>query len=165
MKLIREHIGFERNIDPKKAMGVGLETKIREWLKEYRIAKYELDENLMISTYNEVNLNTAGLFELPDYIKFNEVFADFHINWNNLHNLKNCPIKIYGSFWANGNPLTSLEGSPVYVSKTYAIAKACGFTEKDIRKVCNVVNDVHLTNIQREQTFAQLKKIRERHGF
>jgi hypothetical protein len=162
MSIVKEHINFERGQDPKTAMGIGLKTRIKNWLDDYEVTNYRILRDYTINTHDEVILNSKGLMELPDYIKFNEAYADFHINWNNLKNLKNCPKRVSGRFFANGNPLVSLEGIPKKIGGTISIARACGFTESDIKKVCDVPT-VHLTVNPKELTFEQLQKIRSRY--
>lgn len=66
-----------------------------------------------------------------------------------------------GHFYCNGNPLTSLEGIPKQVSGAISIAKACGFTEDEIKNVCDV-EYVYLTNNERE-SWDELKQVRERY--
>ena len=39
MGIVRENINFERGINPKSSMGIGLRSKIEEWLEKYFIKK------------------------------------------------------------------------------------------------------------------------------
>ena len=41
MKLVREHINFERGLNPKKAMGMGLESHLIKFIKDYNLEKIE----------------------------------------------------------------------------------------------------------------------------
>lgn len=88
MEIVREHITqFERGQNPKIAMGIGIIQQIEKWFADYNIKDYKILNDYTIDTYSEVILNSKGLFELPEYIKFNHAHLDFHINWNNLKNL------------------------------------------------------------------------------
>lgn len=163
MSIVREHINFERGQDPKEAMGIGLKIIIKNWLDDYNIRNYQILDDYTINTYDEVILNCAGLMELPDFIKFNEAYKDFHINWNNLKDLKKCPKIVRGNFFVNGNPLISLEGIPKRIEGIISIAKVCGFTEEDIKKVCDIKgSQVNLTSMEKERTKEDLQKIRKR---
>jgi hypothetical protein len=164
MGIIREHISqFERGKDPKEAMKIGLISKIKEWLEDYKIKGYHINDDFSITVYTEVNLNSAGLMELPDFIKFEGAHSDFHINWNNLKNMKGCPTYVHGHFFVNGNPLTSLEGIPETILGSISISMVCGFKEEDIKKVCDV-KTVFLTNTDKEKTMAMLQNnIRKRY--
>lgn len=61
----------------------------------------------------------------------------------------------------NGNPLISLEGIPKQITREIFIAKACGFTEEDIRKVCDVT-EINLSFLVGERNLRELQKIRNR---
>lgn len=170
MKLVREHISFERNQDPKKIMGVGVIEQIHAWMKEYarpmfdeneKEIKYQINKDGTIDLKTGITLNQSGFSELPEYIQFNICHGDFLINWNNLKNLKGCPRVIYKSFYINGNPLTSLEGMPEVVGGVIHISLSCGFTKEDIRKVCKC-NDIWFSDGKQESADA-LKIPRERY--
>ena len=136
--IVRESIHFERGKDPKQAMSIGFAAKIKDWMDDYEIKKYRINEDYTIDTFGHVDLNCMGLYKLPDYIKFNRAHDEFWINWNNLHNLIGCPKICDSNFFINGNPLKSLEGLPQKIGQSLTISKVCGFSEKEIRKICEV---------------------------
>ena len=72
-----------------------------------------------------------------------EVGGSFSCNSNNLTSLKGAPKEVGGSFSCYSNRLTSLEGAPKEVGGDFYVDSI--FTEKEIRKVCNVKGKVILT--------------------
>ena len=96
MGIVKEFLDFERphfemSGDPKKDMRLGMEARISQWLDMMDIKDYVIREDLVVDVLNDVNLTGEELEELPEFIKFG---------------------KIWGGFYAGGNPWQSLEGFP-----------------------------------------------------
>jgi hypothetical protein len=149
MKLIREHINekFEQESDPVWDMGIGKKYYIEKWIDYYSIKvpidrnhdfkdKCIINDDLTIDVRGSMSLNSVGLFKLPRYIKFKNVYGDFMINHNNLENLVGCPDFIEANFYINGNPIKSLEGFPKKVGHQVAMSKIVKISEKQLRKAC-----------------------------
>ena len=67
------------------------------------------------------------------------VDGNFHCNNNHLTSLKGAPKKVGGNFDCSNNQLISLEGAPKEVGNYFICNRNLAtFTEKDVRKVCNV---------------------------
>jgi len=105
MKLIKEYIepinfynkmDFERTGDPMKDMELGLKARICQWLDSKGINNYRIGNDLFIDVLDDVNLVDENLEELPEFIKFNEVYGGFYAGGNDWKSLKGFPKKIFG---------------------------------------------------------------------
>ena len=68
-----------------------------------------------------------------------EVGGAFCCSLNKLTSLKGAPKKVGGNFDCSNNQLISLEGAPKEVGNYFICNRNLAtFTEKDVRKVCNV---------------------------
>lgn len=129
--IVREYINFERGIDPKQAMEIGMKSKIEKWLEEYfhnvsnatRESSFTINEDLTIDIDGFFACRWEGNF--PDFIQFNEIRGDFMIQgftgqWNTVKtSLRGCPQKVYGDFDCCRNDLKNLIGGPEYVQGYY----------------------------------------------
>ena len=161
MKLVREHINekFTNESDPIYDLGIGLPKMIKNWLDKYSITNYTINSDMTIDVTGRIDFN-GKLFEekqFPDYIQFNKISGYFCVNWNDFHNMIGCPRIIENSFYINGCVLTSLEGIPKKVGKTFWLSIASGFTKEDIQKVCDV-QDVQFCVGYPENSIENLKK-------
>ena len=112
---------------------------IEEWLKEYNIKNYTINDDLTIDVDGFVFLNKENLKEFPDYIQFGVVKSYFSCYRNQLTSLRGCPREVHEYFDCSYNNLTSLEGAPREVRGLFDCSKNnIQFTEEDVRKVCNV---------------------------
>jgi hypothetical protein len=155
MKYVRENINevFIEDSDPIKDLGIGMRHLIAEWLKKYKITNYHINKDLTINVYKFVDIDNAGLKELPSYIQFNRVKDYFNISYNSLTTMRGFPKIIYGSkrgywgnLWVTNNKLTSLEYSPSIVEGNYNItSNKRQFTEEEIMKVCQVGKNVQFS--------------------
>ena len=64
-----------------------------------------------------VYLDSWGLTNLP--LKFGKIKGSFDCSCNRLSNLKSAPTWVENNFYCYDNQITSLEGSPEIVGKTY----------------------------------------------
>ena len=123
MKLIKEtlndYLKFTEEGDPIKDMGMGLEPIIKNWLKKVGIGNYRLTKKFSINVYHTTLLSEKNIFEFPVYIKFNHISGGFHIDNNELKNLKGCPYSITGSFMCSFNNLKNLKDGPRVVKMSY----------------------------------------------
>jgi hypothetical protein len=91
MKIVREFLDFDLSGDPMEDMDLGIKARISQWLDMMDIQDYVIKDDLSIDVQNDVNLIGEELEELPEFISFN---------------------KIWGGFYAGGNPWQSLRGFP-----------------------------------------------------
>ncbi|MEO6303928.1 MAG: hypothetical protein ABIP51_12230 [Bacteroidia bacterium] len=118
----------------------------------------------LINVKGNVNLAYKRLIEIP--FKFGTVTGNFDCSNNNLTSLKGCPTSVGGYFVCFNNKLTSLQGCPTSVGDDFVCAdnklitlkyspqKVGGdfycmqdkkkFTEKDVRKYCDVKGKIFL---------------------
>ena len=126
MSIVRESINFERGINPRTSMGIGLRPKIEEWLKMYFVktsnstlkSYYEILEDLTIDVFGFFASTWKGNF--PEFIQFNECYGDFQVDNMGLTTLRGCPRKVKGYFSCSRNNLKNLIGGPEYVTGSYS---------------------------------------------
>ena len=96
-------------------LGIGEETQIRDWLREYNIKNYTLNNDLTIDVDDNVIIQFDDTFiQFPEYIQFNKVNGDFILeSLFNLRTLKGCP-KIVTRICeiSNCTKLKNLDGCP-----------------------------------------------------
>ena len=85
---------------------------IEEWLKEYNIKNYIINDDFTIDVDGFVYISNKNLKELPEYIQFGVVKSEFSCAENRLISLKGCPKEVGASFYCYENKLKSLEGAP-----------------------------------------------------
>ena len=124
-KFIYENLNFTRNDkDSLASYGVGQVHLIKSWLDQFKIINYIINDDFTIDVNGYVYLSNKNLTKLPDYIKFN---------------------KVAGSFACDSNQLTSLEGCPTLVGGNfYCYNNRVNFSEKDVRKLCDVKTGIML---------------------
>ena len=120
--LVRESISFQRNRDPKQALGVGVRVLIEEWLEEMSVTNYVINDDLTIDVNGEVYLDNKDLITFPEYIKFRNVSGYFYCDYNQLTSLEGCPSTVGGSFLCGNNKKR--------------------FSEKEVRKYCKVNGNI-----------------------
>ena len=126
MSIVRENINFERGINPRTSMGIGLRPKIEEWLKMYFVktsnstlkSYYEILEDLTIDVFGFFASTWKGNF--PEFIQFNECYGDFQVDNMGLTTLRGCPRKVKGYFSCSRNNIKNLIGGPEYVEGSYS---------------------------------------------
>jgi len=130
MKLVKEHINkFERGLDPKDAMNIGLKQKIAQWLDTYfqnvshatKAASYIINDDLTINIDGFFITNWTRNF--PDYIQFNEINGIFIFsdpaNEPFKTSLKGCPKIVNGDFRCNRSGIKNLINGPQKVYGDY----------------------------------------------
>ena len=66
--------------------------EIEAWLKEYKVIKYTINEDLSVDVDGNVSLSKLYIVELP--VKFRNVSGDFWCNNNKLTSLIGCPVSV-----------------------------------------------------------------------
>lgn len=138
MKIVREYIefknlDFERDLDPRKSIGIGKVFQIEAWLDSVGIDPddYRINKDLSIDVFDDVNLVGQEMEELPDFIKFN---------------------KIYGGFYAGGNNWISLNGFPEEIEGDLQLRSPAAYpffadmkriTEEEIKKLIKVHGKIY----------------------
>lgn len=146
---------FTEDSDPIHDMGIGVKFLIKKWIKKEKAiadklgyfdpySKYRINKDLTISIPDESFLND-NCGDLPSYIQFNKIRGTFTVDDCNLTTLRGCPKYVGGDFECTNNKLTSLEYAPKYVGGSFSCEhNAKKFTEKEVRKVCNVIGGVYV---------------------
>jgi hypothetical protein len=140
MKIVREHINeFERSDNSLKNLGIGKKALIKQWLDNYNVRNYVINDDFTIDVIGYVNLSEKQLDSVPDYIKFNKVGGYFDCSYNKLTSLEFCPNEVGESFFCNDNDLTSLNGCPKKVRVNFWCENnKKQFTIKDVSSKCIV---------------------------
>ena len=79
----------------------------------YNIKKYKINSDGSIDVVGDVILTRKALNDLP--LNFNKVSGSFYCNGNALTSLKGCPVEVGGTFWGQSNNLVNLEWAPKLV--------------------------------------------------
>jgi len=107
---------FTRGSEDKlSGLGLGKLALIKGWLEKYDIKHYLLNDDDSIDVDGSVNLNKAGLTEIPDYIQFRRINGSFFIGSNELKSCKGFPINVKNSFDMEANGIFTLKYAPEYV--------------------------------------------------
>jgi hypothetical protein len=106
MKLVREHINFQRGLDPKSAMGIGPKALIKKWFDDLNIPpeKYVINPDLSIDYKYDLDLRNTQITSLPDNLAVNGSLDLRNIQITSLPD--NLTVK--GSLWLNNTKITSL---------------------------------------------------------
>jgi len=165
MKIVKEELTFIRHEDPYMNAGVGSEVPIRKWLDKMKIENYKINPDFTIDVHlrsngrnANVNLDSKGLTELPEYIQFNNIEGSFWISNNKLKSLRGCPFSIKNYFDCSNNNLSSLEYFPKKVG-TYerydnkmkgnsngvdCTGNVRKFSKEEIYDVCKIIGSIFL---------------------
>ena len=115
MKTLKEYIVNENKFF--KNLGIGIQPKIEEWLKQHKITNYTINEDLTIDVNGNVYLNNYVEKELPEYIQFNNVSKKFVLWHSNIVNLRGCPVTCESFGCIKCDNLSSLKGCPKIVDR------------------------------------------------
>jgi hypothetical protein len=86
--------------------------EIKNWLDEYKIKNYTINDDLTVDVDGYVILFNKNLTEIP--VQFNIVNENFDCSNNSLKTLKGCPNIVYENFYCfNNSDLKSLEYLPI----------------------------------------------------
>ena len=68
MILVKEHINFQRGLDPKAAMGIGPKVLIKQWFDDLGIPpkNYVINPDLSIDYKYDLDLSNTKITSLPD---------------------------------------------------------------------------------------------------
>jgi hypothetical protein len=133
MIIVRESINFERGLDPKQAMNIGIKSQIIDWiegylkligndkLQDWQKCYYKINDDLTINFKGgqEFNLKWYWAKNLPEFIQFNKFVGYLKMENINLTSLRGCPKSIDGSFSCIKNNLKNLIGGPEIVTENY----------------------------------------------
>ena len=106
---------FEKGQDPKAAIGIGRNAKIKKWFDEYNERKASWEDPAVYKINPDGSVDIKGDFrfhgdrEIPEFIKFNTIHGNFTMQYNDyLENLDFLPDHIKGNldFYANSIRLT-----------------------------------------------------------
>jgi hypothetical protein len=145
MKIVRENINFDRGMNPKEAMGIGLSALVEKWMKKAFgdwSVDYRLESDGTITLNQGLEVMDADLSPgFPDYIKFGHIDGEIHLDACGLNFLKGLPRVTVGYFSCEQNNLTSLEGAPAVVNGDFFCRNNPGkFTKKYVESICRVIN-------------------------
>jgi len=113
MKIVRENINlikmvkdipylnFEKSGEPLKDIDLGMKARISQWLDMMEIEDYRINKDLSIDVAQDVNLIGQELEELPEFIKFNKIWGGFYAGGNPWQSLKGFPNEVYGDLQIN----------------------------------------------------------------
>ena len=143
-----------------------MKTQIKNWLKQYNITNYTINDDCTIDVDGNVFLCEYGLVEFPPFIQFGTVNGcfscrysklltlrgcprivkkSFNCSHNKLEDLKGAPSEVGGSFYCYYNNLTTLEGAPKKVEEDFNCRfNSIDFTEDDVKKVCKVKGRIYV---------------------
>ena len=101
MKIVRETLeskkmDFERTGDPMYDLDLGMEAKIQRWLEAAGIEDYELNDDLSVNVFKDVDITNKELETLPAFIKFGTVYGGFYAGGNHWKSLGGFPDAIEG---------------------------------------------------------------------
>lgn len=165
MRYIKEYNKFsdewKSESSPKPIDRQSLKTKedIEDWLKKMNIKNYNINKDLTVDVYDNVNISKKQLKYIP--IQFRTITNDFYCNNNRLISLEGCPSKVDGDFRCNNNQLTSLEFGPYDVEENYECEynqltslKGCpDLIKGDFRCNDNIINTLEYCPIIINRTF------------
>ena len=100
-KMDRNAPYFEKSGDPLKDMNLGMKARISQWLDMMDIERYRINEDLTVDVAKDVNLVGQELEELPDFINFNKIWGGFYAGGNPWQSLRGFPKEVYGDLQIN----------------------------------------------------------------
>jgi len=113
---------FTRNSPDKlSGLGIGKITKIKEWLEEFQITSYTINDDFSIDCNDTVMIGHKNLKYLPEFIQFRNILGNFWIEQIGLRSLRGCPIYIEGDFDCQNNDLIDLKFAPTYIEETFRL--------------------------------------------
>ena len=111
---------------------------IEAWLKEAKIDKYTIHDNLIVDVIEgSVILTGIDIHYLP--FQFGFIHGGFILNHTKLKSLQGCPHTVHGSFNASKNELISIDCLPNYISESCDLS-ANHLTQIDL-------NQLHLSSL------------------
>lgn len=92
---------FEKTGDPLKDMKLGMKARISQWLDMMDVERYRINDDLTIDVAKDVNLVGQELEELPEFINFNKIWGGFYAGGNPWQSLRGFPKAVYGDLQIN----------------------------------------------------------------
>jgi hypothetical protein len=91
--------------------------EIEQWLYEYKIENFTINDDLTVDVMGRVNLFRNSLVIVP--VKFNIVTGDFSCTYNEITTLEFAPKEVGGSFFCHKNCLTTFRGLPEKINNHF----------------------------------------------
>ena len=105
----------------------------------------ELDAMKVIKVRGGLDLNDLGLTKFPSWVAKCEVSGSFFCDGNKLTSLEGSPKMVGGNFFCDGNNLTSLKYAPQTVGGDFICTNnKKRFTEEEVKKVCRVSGKIYV---------------------
>ena len=149
--LEQEDFDFDVSVkDPAYETSLRHNTEYLNWIEETKLiiaginarddlidGKIIYNKDYTISVNGNVYLQDQELTEIP--LNFKEVYGDFNIAFNQITSLQGCPAIVHRSFYCFENKLTNLKYFPKEIrGKAEVWGNVSPFTRKQIRSVSNV---------------------------
>jgi len=134
MKIVREYIEFERTDDTYHNLDIGKKHMIEKWLKDIGIDEYDyqINDDLTIDVFKDVNIINKELEELPEFIKFGEIHGGFYAGGNDWQTLRGFPDIVHEDLQVR-SPSTS----PIFRQNIQR------FSEQEIEKLIKVYGQIY----------------------
>ena len=132
-KMDKKSVNFKRTGDSLEDMSLGMKARISQWLDMKDIEGYRIKEDFTIDVAKDVNLVGQELDELPEFINFNKIWGGFYAGGNPWQSLKGFPKIIYGDLQINSisNIMDPNDINP-------------NITEKFIKKIIKVHGEIFI---------------------
>jgi hypothetical protein len=91
--------------------------EIKKWLVEIEVEKYRINEDLSVDVKGLVDFSHKNLKNIP--VKFNDVDGSFYCNGNQLTSLLGSPRSVSGQFSCGGNLLINYQYMPEYIGDSF----------------------------------------------
>ena len=106
MKLVREHIEFERGLEPKQALSLGKRALIKKWFDDlgYGPNEYIINADFSIDVRGNLDLRGTQITSLPDNLS---VKGYLNLRGTNITSLPD-NLNVGGCLYLEGTKITSL---------------------------------------------------------
>ena len=141
--LVRESLlEFQRGQNPSDVLKLGKKKELDAWLRQHLYSNgYTINSDWTVDIKRDFILpkDSTMLYELPDFVQFNECFGDYLIRDQYLKSMRGAPYYVHGDFMVDGNKLEDLEGCPKKVDGNFFIKRnTVKFTKDQIKAICEV---------------------------
>lgn len=140
MKIVKENINeFKKGLDPVDSLGLGRRKLIEDWLQKMSIEEYIINDDYTIDIEHRLILSNKQMGNFPEFIQFRSVIGDVSFQNNKLTSLRGSPIFVSGMFSCSDNELKTLEYAPKVVKfHFFCHSNLKQFTKEDVKDVCDV---------------------------
>lgn len=112
---------------------------VYNWCTKQRLKKFQIDGNGLINSEISVHLDfPESRPEIPDYIKFNQVYGDFFIA-GHISSLVGCPEVVHGNFRCYSHRLQDLQGMPPHIERDCDFEQSYLDNLHNIHKFCKSI--------------------------